>query len=165
MCSSFHQLTFGSQAEKRLLTVMYSKLTIWQLFSLKMTTLFIQDNFKCHFVNLLCSKVESTQYKKVAAKCFAIHVSKFEILRTTWRNKTKSIKILDLLMKNWKLKFWCSFLRFFMWFAKFEISICEKQSIWRKLLVLSWLYTTAFLFSSCVISRNPRVYWSKLFHM
>ena len=27
-----------------------------------------------------------------------------------------------------------------MWFARFQILICEPQSIWRKLLVLSWLY-------------------------
>ena len=29
----------------------------------------------------------------------------------------------------------------FMWFARFQILICELQSIWRKLLVLSWLYS------------------------
>ena len=28
----------------------------------------------------------------------------------------------------------------FILFARFQISICELQSIWRKLLVLSWLY-------------------------
>ena len=28
---------------------------------------------------------------------------------------------------------------FFMWFARYQISICEPQSIWQKLLVLSWL--------------------------
>ena len=36
-------------------------------------------------------------------KCFEVHILKFEILQTTWRNKTKNIKMLDLLMKNWKL--------------------------------------------------------------
>ena len=29
---------------------------------------------------------------------------------------------------------------FFMWFARFQILICEPLSIWRKLLALTWLY-------------------------
>ena len=41
---------------------------------------------------------------------------------------------------NWKLRVWCSFFIFFMWFVWFQILICEPQSIFRKLLVLSWLY-------------------------
>ena len=48
--------------------------------------------------------------------------------------------MLDLLMKNWKLRVWCSLFNFFMWFAWFQILICERQSILCKLLVLSWLY-------------------------
>ena len=34
-----------------------------------------------------------------------------------------------------------------MWFARFQILICEPQSIWRKLLLLSWLYQYGFIFS------------------
>ena len=45
-----------------------------------------------------------------------------------------------LLMKNWKLRVWCFLFHFFMRFAWFQILICEPQSIWRKLLALSWLY-------------------------
>ena len=30
-----------------------------------------------------------------------------------------------------------------MWFARSQILICEPQSIWRKLLLLSWLYLTS----------------------
>ena len=33
-----------------------------------------------------------------------------------------------------------------MWFARFQILIGEPQSIWRKLLVLSWLYQYGFFF-------------------
>ena len=29
---------------------------------------------------------------------------------------------------------------FLVWFARFQILICEPQSIWRELLLLSWLY-------------------------
>ena len=44
------------------------------------------------------SKGNSVQ--EACAKYFAVHKSKFEILQTTWKNKTKSIKMIDLLMKN-----------------------------------------------------------------
>jgi hypothetical protein len=44
------------------------------------------------------SKVNSVQ--EACAKCFAAHISKFEILQTTRKNKTKTVKMLDLLMKN-----------------------------------------------------------------
>ena len=40
--------------------------------------------------------------------------------------------------------FWCFLWVFFMWYARFKILICEPQSIWRKLFVLSWLYNTVF---------------------
>ena len=48
----------------------------------------------------------------------------------------------NLLVKNWKLRIWY-FICFicFMWLARFQILICEPQSIWCKLLVLSWLYS------------------------
>ena len=71
-------------------------------------------------------KVNSVQ--EACAKCFAVHLLKFEILQTTWRNKTKNIKMLNLLVKNWKLRVWCSLFQFFhviwkisnfnMWTAK-----------------------------------------------
>ena len=38
--------------------------------------------------------------QEACAKCFAVHILKFEILQTTWKNKTKNIKVLDLLMKT-----------------------------------------------------------------
>ena len=44
----------------------------------------------------LTVKVNSVQ--EACAKCFAIHILKFEILQTAWKNKTKNIKILDLLL-------------------------------------------------------------------
>ena len=46
----------------------------------------------------LLFKVNSVQ--KAFAKCLAVHISKFEILHTTWKNKTKNIE----LVKNWKLR-------------------------------------------------------------
>ena len=71
-------------------------------------------------------KVNSVQ--EACTKCFAVHISKFEILQTTWKNKIKNIKMLDLLVKNWKLRVWGSLFHFFhvickisnfnMWTAK-----------------------------------------------
>ena len=43
-------------------------------------------------------KVNSVQ--EACAKCLAVHLLKFEILQTTLKNKTKSIKMLNLLVKN-----------------------------------------------------------------
>ena len=84
-------------------------------------------------------KVNSIQ--EASAKCFAVHIIKFEILQTTWKNKAKNIKMLNLLVKNWKLRVWCSL---FLWFDMFQILLCKPKSIWRKLLVLSWLWLLFF---------------------
>ena len=51
--------------------------------------------------------------------------------------KHQSARFID---KKLKTRVWCSLFHFFMWFARFQILICEPQSIWRKLLVLSWIY-------------------------
>ena len=56
-------------------------------------------------------KVNSVQ--EAFAKCFVVHILKFEILQTTWKNKAKNIKRLDLLVKNWKVKVWWSLFHFF----------------------------------------------------
>ena len=71
-------------------------------------------------------KVNSVQ--EACTKCFAVPILKFEILQTTWKNKTKNIKMLHLLVKNWKLRVWSSLFHFFyvickisdfnMWTAK-----------------------------------------------
>ena len=69
--------------------------------------------------------------------------------------------MLNLLWTNWKLRVWCSLFHFFMWFARFQILVCEPQCIWRKLLVLSWLYcakkgklwlyTSSSIYLQCVL--------------
>ena len=56
-------------------------------------------------------KVNSVQ--EACTKCFAVGLLKFEILQTTWRNKAKNIKMLNLLVKNWKVRVWCSLFHFF----------------------------------------------------
>jgi hypothetical protein len=91
----------------------------------------------CSAKKVKSGKVNSV--KEACVNCFAVHLLKFEILQTAWKNKTKNIKMLNLLMKKWKLRVWCSVFHFFMWFARFQISICEPQTIWCKLLALSWL--------------------------
>ena len=61
-------------------------------------------------------------------------------LASHMKKQTKNIKTLDLLVKNWKLRVRCSLFHFFMWFVRFQILVCEPQTIWRKLLVLIWFY-------------------------
>ena len=56
-------------------------------------------------------KVNSEQ--EACAKCFAVHLSKYEILQTTWKSKTNNIKLLNRLVKNEKLRVWCSLFHFF----------------------------------------------------
>ena len=84
------------------------------------------DETKADVLCKLLGKVNSVQ--EACAKCFVVHLIKFKILQTTWKNKTKNIKMLNLLVKNWKLRVWCSLLHFFhvickisnsnMWAAK-----------------------------------------------
>ena len=84
-------------------------------------------------------KVNSVQ--EACAKCFVIHLLKFEILKNTWKNKTKNIYW-------WKTEKSGSDVLcfiFVMWFAIFQILICEPQSIMRKLLILSWLYNKSYI--------------------
>ena len=44
--------------------------------------------------------VKVNSVPEACAKCFAVHILKFEILQTTWKHKTNSIKMLNLLVKN-----------------------------------------------------------------
>ena len=78
------------------------------------------------------------------------------------KNKTKNIRLLVFSFSSINLAFWCFlFFFFFMWFARFHILICETQSIWCKLLVLSYLYLWYILFLSDWLecTPSPRVTW------
>ena len=55
----------------------------------------VQQNRILHF----SKKVNSV--KEACAKCFTVHLLK-ETLQTTWKNKTKQIKMLNQLVKNWR---------------------------------------------------------------
>ena len=100
--------------------------------------LFMLRKLKQRYIEIWILKVNSVQ--EVCGKCFAVHVLKFEILQITWKNQTKNIRLLVFSFSSILLAFWCFLFCFFMWFARFKILICEPQSIWCKLLVLSWLY-------------------------
>ena len=68
---------------------------------------------------LIRNRVKVNSMQKACAKSLAVHLLKFEILQTTWNNKTKNISMLNVLVKYWKLRVWCSLFHFFMWFARF----------------------------------------------
>ena len=59
---------------------------------------------------MLTVKVNSIQ--EACPKYLPVHNIKFEIFQATWKNKTKSNEMLELLMKNWKIRVWCSLLHF-----------------------------------------------------
>ena len=60
------------------------------------------------------------------------------------RNETKNIRLLVFSFSSINLDILILFVLFFMWFASFQILICEPESIWRKLLVWSWLYNSIY---------------------
>ena len=90
------------------------------------------DNFL-----LIYSKVNSVQ--EACDKCFVVHILKFEILQIIWKKWNKEHQTLGFHFLPINVAFWCFLFCFFIWFARFQILICKLQSIWRKLLVLSWL--------------------------
>ena len=96
----------------------------------------IQNPTKC------VSKVNSVQ--EPCAKCFAVHILKFEIYSYHMKKK----------QKNWKLQVWCSLFHFFHVICKISNLICEPKSIWHKLLVLSWLYTQSLL-----LRNHQLIFW------
>ena len=63
---------------------------------------------------LLLLLIKLTQYKKLAPNA----------LRFTYWNlksgKPHEKQIKNLLVKNWKLRVWCSLYHFFMWFARYQ---------------------------------------------
>ena len=101
----------------------------------------VQCNLDLVTLNLVTTCDLVTQYNKLAPNTLRF---------TYWNLKSckPHEKMLDLLIKNWKLRVWCSLLHFFMWFATFQILICEPRIIWHKLLELSWLYKDWFHFTT-----------------
>ena len=87
----------------------------------------------------LLNKVNSVQ--EACAECFAVHLSIFEILQTTRKNKTKNIKMLNLLVKNWKLRVWSEF-EFWGWYSLFHVFhvICKISNVNPKAFCASFLY-------------------------
>ena len=81
-------------------------------------------------------KVNSVQ--EACVKCFVVHILKFEILQITWKKMKQSTLSFHFFINKSSLLM-LFILVFFMWFERFQILVCEPQSIWRKLLVLSWL--------------------------
>ena len=84
--------------------------------------------------------LKSTRYKKLAQNALLFTYSSLKSCKSHEKIKTKNISLLFFSFSSINLLFWCFLFYFIMWFARFQILICELQSIWRKLLVLSWLY-------------------------
>ena len=118
--------------------------------------------------SIMC-KVNSVQ--EACAKCFAVHILKFEILKITWKNESKNIRPLVFSFSSINWAFWCFLFCFFhvvfkisnfnMWTAKHLA-----QASCTELTLLSCTETTlsnhpeVFPKSSCdvYLLRSP---WSK----
>ena len=96
-------------------------------------------------------KVNSVQ--EACAKCFSVHILKFKILQITWKRWNKKHQTLSFQFFTNRFGILMFFVCFFMWFARFQILISEPKSIWRKLLVLRWLYSGIV---------NQRTYYTKV---
>ena len=109
------------------------------IFDLKL--LFLIKRKKSWCGNDLCitiSSVKSTQYKKLCGS----HIKIWNLANymKKWNKEHKTLSFQFFTNRFSVLMFWCFLFCFFMWFAPFQILIIEPQSIWHKLLVLSWLY-------------------------
>ena len=96
------------------------------------------------FLHFFFKKVNSV--KEACPKCFTVHLLKFETLQTTWKNKTKNIKMLNLLVKNWKLfplfHVICNISNFNMWTANhLAHASCTELTLQRP---ISFYYIKAF---------------------
>ena len=81
-------------------------------------------------------KVNSVQ--EACAKCFAVHMLKFEILQIKWKKRNKEHQTFSFQFCTNRISILMFSVLFFH--VVFKILISEPQSIWHKLLVLSWLY-------------------------
>ena len=85
---------------------------------------------------------------------------RFSEIRNNFWEWVKSRRIFSF--SSIDLVFWSFLFCFFVWFARFQILICEPQSIWHKFLVLSWLYIFGnitshieYIFDRDQLSRDP----------
>ena len=90
----------------------------------------------------ICYRViqgKMTRYQPLFVKVNSVQEACAKYCKSHEKNERKNIRPLVFSFLPIDLAFWCFLFCFFMWFARFQISICEPQSIWSKLLVLSWL--------------------------
>ena len=90
---------------------------------------------------------------EACANAFEVHMLKFEILQIRWRSKAKNIEMLDSLIKNWKLRVWCSLFHFLlicmvsnfdMWTKKHLAHASCTEFHWR-IQILYYLYVLLLL--------------------
>ena len=116
-------------------------------------------------------ELKSTQYKKLAPNALWVRILKFGILQTTWKNKTKNIKMINLLVKNWKLRVWCSLFHFFhvickisnfnMWTTKHLVQAsCTELTLLAQIIVHCFLKIKKLhIWPHCVLAWNITQPW------
>ena len=101
--------------------------------------------FKLFMMSTEYPVIKSTQYKKLAPNALRFTYQNLKSCKSHEKNETKNIRPLVFSVWPIDLAFWCFLFCFFLWFTRFQILICEPQSICRKLLALSWLYIVVLL--------------------
>ena len=116
----------------------------WFGTELYIVVFYITPFHQFYLTSLSLSKGNSVQ--EACAKCFAVHILEFEIFQITWKKWNKEHQTFSFQFFINRSSIWCFLFCFFMWFTRFQILISEPQCIWRKLLVLSWLYLIFYPF-------------------
>ena len=118
------------------------------LFKMIWLLLIKKSRLNSEFVLELCLRIKVNSVQEAFAKCFAVHILKFEILQIIWKKWNKEHQTLSFQFFINKSTILMLLISFLMWFARFQNSICEPQSIWHKLLILSCLYLRTLSFPS-----------------
>ena len=137
-------LLISTKVCSRLQCSWWEKLKLdWVIRTLKKSAkfkLFKDFQFYSRFSSLLISRsylIPTVQ--EACAKYFAVQKSKIEIFQITWKRWNKEHQTHSFQFFTNVFIILTFLVLFFMWYTRFQISISELQSIWRKLPVLGWL--------------------------
>ena len=99
------------------------------------TTFWTFHNRNIHNFYVLC-KLSARSLRQMLC-CSHIKIWNLANHMKKWNKEHQTLSFQFFIKRSSILMF---FVSFFMWFARFQILICEPQSIWRKVLVLSYFY-------------------------
>ena len=102
---------------------------------------------------ILCKNYVQYSVQEACTKCFVVHILKFEILQIPWKKKNIRVLVFSFSSIN-------HFDVSFVFSCGLQYFKSKTQSIWCKLLVLSWLYV--YLGQCCFLTqcfKIPDLVW------